>query len=79
MNHPGYCQPPMKDRKSILIALVIAIFLEAWLLSDLISWLLSRPRFEDRSWELLFNWRVALSVGLVTAILWLAFRYTNKT
>ena len=67
----------MNDRKTISIFLATAILLEGLLLvnSGLIPWLMSGPRTSDRLRQILVDWRIALSVALVTIILWLAYSW----
>ena len=67
----------MKDRKTIFALLVGAVLLEAVLLvrSGLISWLAAGPHTADQLRDRIVDWRTALSVVLVSAILWLAYQW----
>ena len=64
----------MNDRKTISVFLAAAILLEGVLLvnSGLISWMTSGPHTAEQLREIVADWRTALSVALVTVILWLA-------
>ncbi len=65
----------MNDRKIISVFLTTAILLEGVLLvnSGLISWLTSGPHTAEQFRAIVTDWRTALSVALVTIILWLAY------
>jgi hypothetical protein len=67
----------MKDRGTVLALLIAAVLLEALLLfrSGLIEWLLAGAHSAAELRGLLADWRVLLSVVLVTLILWLAWTW----
>ena len=67
----------MNDRNTILVLLIGAVLLEGLLLvrSGLVEWLSSGPHTADEVRAMMFDWRTAASVGLVTVILWLAVRW----
>jgi len=67
----------MSDRKTILVLLIVAVLLQAMLLqrSGLMEWAAGRPHSAEEVRGLLTDWRVITSVGLVTVILSLAFRW----
>jgi multisubunit Na+/H+ antiporter MnhB subunit len=66
----------MNDRATLLALLVAVVLLETLLLwrGGIIGWFASGPHTTDEVRELVFDWRVMLSVALVSVILWLAYR-----
>jgi hypothetical protein len=67
----------VEDRKTLLALLVAVVLLEALLLwrGGIIGWFVSGRHTPDEVRELVFDWRVLLSVALVSLILWLAYRW----
>jgi len=67
----------MNDRSTVLAMLVATLLLEALLLiqGGFLAWLTAGTHSVDELRELLVDWRVILSVGLVAVILWLAVRW----
>lgn len=67
----------MKDRSTVLALLSAALILEALLVahSGILGWLASGPHAADEVWAMFADWRVLLSVALVTIVLWLALHW----
>ena len=67
----------MKNSRTILALLFVALLFEGLLLfySGLLAWLTSGPHSADELRDLLMDWRTAMSIGLVTLILWLIFSW----
>lgn len=69
----------MNDRKTISVFIAVLVLLEGYLLvhSGFISWLMSGPQTPKQFRDLIGNWQIALSVALVTVILWLAYTWVR--
>lgn len=69
----------MNDRKTILLALAVAVMLEITFLvrSGLLTWVMSGPHTSDEVHHMMTDWRVIASVVLVTVIVWLVHRLTK--
>lgn len=67
----------MNDRSTVLALFVAAMILETLLVahSGILDWFTSRSHTANDVRGLLIDWRVLLSVALVTLILWLAIRW----
>jgi len=69
----------MNDRKTILLALAVAVMLEITFLvrSGLLTWETSGPHTGEEVRAAITDWRVIASVVLVSVILWLVHRLFN--
>lgn len=67
----------MNDRKTISVLIAVLVLLEGFLLvrSGLISWLMFGPHTAETFRDLIVSWQIALSVAIVTVILWLAYAW----
>ncbi len=67
----------MNNRNAILVLLFLTVLCEGVLLSHsgLGDWLTAGSHSADEWRSLLMDWRVAMSVGLVTIILWLVYSW----
>ncbi len=67
----------MNDRKTVLALFVAAVFVEALLIvrGGILGWFNSGPHTPEQLREMILDWRVFLSVALVSVILWLGVRW----